>query len=169
MAESETPKSNKPVLNHEELRARLPFPAAGLLPHGEPFALIDTIVEEWDQGGKTSSVVHPDHPLAAADGSTGAETFIEYAAQSAAVLDAYQRQDKSFGGLLVEVVDSEYSAIPPVGDTVDVVINVQYDLGKWRGIAYQASVNGKPAAEGFLKILITNYKEEGTAEEKPQA
>ena len=156
MAESDNPKSNKPVLNHEELRAKLPYPAAGLLPHGEPFALIDTIVDEWDQGGKTSSVVHPDHPLAAADGSTGAETFVEYAAQTAAVLDAYQRQDKSFGGLLVEVVDSEYSAIPHVGDTVDVVINVQYDLGKWRGIAYQASVNDKPAGEGFLKLFIIN-------------
>ena len=159
MAESETPKSNKPVLNHEELRARLPYPAAGLLPHGEPFALIDTIVEEWDQGGKTSSVVHPDHPLAAANGSTGAETFIEYAAQTAAVLDAYQRQDKSFGGLLVEVVDSEYSAIPHVGDTVDVVINVQYDLGKWRGIGYEAFLNGAPAAKGTLKLFLTNYEE----------
>ena len=159
MAESETPKNNKPVLNHEELRARLPYPAAGLLPHGEPFALIDTIVDEWDQGGKTSSVVHPDHPLAAADGSTGAETFIEYAAQTAAVLDAYQRQDKSFGGLLVEVVDSEYSAIPHVGDTVDVVINVQYDLGKWRGIGYEAFLNGKPAAKGTPKLFLTNDEE----------
>ena len=159
MAESETPKSNKPVLNHEELRAKLPYPAAGLLPHGEPFALIDMIVEEWAQGGKTSSVVHPDHPLAAADGSTGAETFIEYAAQTAAVLDAYQRQDKSFGGLLVEVVDSEYSAIPHVGDTVDVVINVQYDLGKWRGIGYEAFLNGTPAAKGTLKLFLTNYEE----------
>lgn len=159
MAESETPKNNKPVLDHEALRARLPYPAAGLLPHGEPFALIDTIVEEWDQGGKTSSVVHPDHPLAAADGSTGAETFIEYAAQSAAVLDAYQRQDKSFGGLLVEVVDSEYSSIPHVGDTVDVVINVQYDLGKWRGIGYEAFLNGTPAAKGTLKLFLTNYEE----------
>ena len=159
MAESETPKNNKPVLNHEELRARLPYPAVGLLPHGEPFALIDTIVEEWDQGGKTSSVVHPDHPLAAADGSTGAETFIEYAAQTAAALDAFQRQDKSFGGLLVEVVDSEYSAIPHVGDTVDVVINVQYDLGKWRGIGYEAFLNGRPAAKGTLKLFLTNYEE----------
>ena len=159
MAESETSKNNKPILDHEALRARLPYPAAGLLPHGEPFALIDTIVEEWDLGGKTSSVVHPDHPLAAADGSTGAETFIEYAAQTAAVLDAYQRQDKSFGGLLVEVVDSEYSAIPHVGDTVDVVINVQYDLGKWRGIGYEAFLNGKPAAKGTLKLFLTNYEE----------
>ena len=159
MAESETPKTNKPILDHEALRARLPYPAAGLLPHGEPFALIDTIVEEWDQGGKTSSVVHPDHPLAAADGSTGAETFIEYAAQTAAVLDAYQRQDKSFGGLLVEVVDSEYSAIPHVGDTVDIIINVQYDLGKWRGIGYEAFLNGTPAAKGTLKLFLTNYEE----------
>ena len=159
MAESETPKSNTPVLNHEELRAKLPYSAAGLVPHGEPFALIDTIVEEWDQGGKTSSVVHPDHPLAAADGSTGAETFIEYAAQSAAVLDAYQRQDKSFGGLLVEVVDSEYTAIPHVGDTVDVIINVQYDLGKWRGIGYEAFLNGSPAGKGTLKLFLTNYEE----------
>ena len=158
MSESETPKTNRPqpILNHEELRAKLPYPAAGLLPHGEPFALIDTIVDEWDMGGKTSSVVHPDHPLAAADGSTGAETFVEYAAQTAAVLDAYQRQDKSFGGLLVEVVDSEYSAIPHVGDTVDVIINVQYDLGKWRGIGYEASVNGKHAAKGTLKLFIIN-------------
>ncbi len=159
MVESETSKKNKPVLNHEELRAKLPYPAAGLLPHGEPFALIDTIVEEWDLGGKTSSVVHPDHPLAAADGSTGAETFIEYAAQTAAVLDAYQRQDKSFGGLLVEVVDSEYSAIPHVGDTVDIIINVQYDLGKWRGIGYEAFLNGAPAAKGTLKLFLTNYEE----------
>ena len=159
MAESETPKANKPVLNHEELRAKLPYPAAGLLPHGEPFALIDTIVDEWDMGGKTSSVVHPDHPLAAVDGSTGAETFVEYAAQTAAVLDAYQRQDKSFGGLLVEVVDSEYSAIPHVGATVDVVINVQYDLGKWRGIGYEAFLNGTPAAKGTLKLFLTNYEE----------
>jgi len=110
-------------------------------------------------GGKTSSVVHPDHPLAAADGSTGAETFIEYAAQTAAVLDAYQRQDKSFGGLLVEVVDSEYTDVPHVGDTVDVVINVQYDLGKWRGIGYEAFLNGKPAAKGTLKLFITNFEE----------
>ncbi len=104
-------------------------------------------------------MVHPDHPLAAADGSTGAETFVEYAAQTAAVLDAYQRQDKSFGGLLVEVVDSEYSAIPHVGDTVDVVINVQYDLGKWRGIGYEAFLNGTPAAKGTLKLFLTNYEE----------
>ena len=161
MTESETPKSNRPmpVLDHEALRAKLPFPAAGLLPHGEPFALIDTIVEEWDMGGKTSSVVHPDHPLAGADGLTGAETFIEYGAQTAAVLDAYQRQDKSFGGLLVEVVDSEYTAIPRVGDTTDVIINVQYDLGKWRGIGYEAFLNGKPAAKGTLKLFLTNYEE----------
>ena len=85
------------------------------------------------------------------------------------MLDAFQRQDKSFDGLLVEVADSKYSIIPHVGDTIEVVINVQYDLGKWRGIDYQASVNGKPAAEGFLKILITNYKEESAATEKPQA
>jgi len=161
MTESETPKSNRPmpVLDHEALRANLPCPAAGLLPHGEPFALIDTIVEEWDMGGKTSSVVHPDHPLAGADGLTGAETFIEYGAQTAAVLDAYQRQDKSFGGLLVEVVDSEYTAIPRVGDTLDVIINVQYDLGKWRGIGYEAFLNGKPAAKGTLKLFLTNYEE----------
>ena len=104
-------------------------------------------------------MVHPDHPLAAADGSTGAETFIEYAAQSAAVLDAYQRQDKSFGGLLVEVVDSEYTAVPHVGDTMDVIINVQYDLGKWRGIGYEAFLNGQPAAKGTLKLFLTNYEE----------
>ena len=159
MAESETPKTNKPVLNHEELRARLPYPAAGLLPHGEPFALIDTIVDEWDQGGKTSSVVHPDNPLAAADGSTGAETLIEYAAQTCAALDAFQRGDKSFGGLLVEVVDSQYTAVPHVGDTVEVVINVQYDLGKWRGIGYEAFLNGTPAAKGTLKLFLTNYEE----------
>ena len=73
---------------------------------------------------------------------------VDDAAQTAAVLDAYQRQDKSFGGLLVEVVDSEYSAIPHVGDTVDVIINVQYDLGKWRGIGYEAFLNGTPAAKG---------------------
>ena len=159
MTESETPKANKPPLNHDELRAKLPFSVAGLLPHGEPFALIDKIVDEWDMGGKTSSVVHPDNPLAAADGSTGAETFIEYAAQTAAVLDAFQCNDKSFGGLPVEVVDSEYSAIPHVGDTVDVVINVQYDLGKWRGIGYEAFLNGAPAAKGTLKLFLTNYEE----------
>ena len=150
---------SKPPIPHDELRKKLPFPASELLPHGQPFALIDQIVEEWDLGGRTTSVVHPDHPLAAADGSTGAETFIEYGAQTAAALDAYQRQDKSFGGLLVEVTESSYTAIPHVGDTIDVVINVQYDLGKWRGIAYQASVNGKPAAKGVLKLYITDYKE----------
>ena len=163
-------KLNRPPVPHDLLRTKLPFPAAQLLPHGEPFALIDMIVEEWDFGGKTTSVVHPDHPLAAADGSVGIETYIEYGAQTAAVLDAFQRQDKSFDGLLVEVADSRYSIIPHVGDTIEVVINVQYDLGKWRGIDYQASVNGKPAAEGFLKILITNYKEQSaTAAEKPQS
>ena len=163
-------KMNRPPVPHDLLRTKLPFPAARLLPHGEPFALIDFIVEEWDFGGRTRSVVHPDNPLAAADGSTGAETFIEYGAQTAAALDAFQRRDKSFDRLLVEVADSKFSIIPHVGDTIDMVINVQYDLGKWRGIAYQASVNGKPAAEGFLKILITNYKEESApAEEKPQA
>ena len=161
MTESDNPTSTKPLPpeRHAELRAKLPFPAAAMLPHGEPFALIDTIVEEWDLGGKTSSVVHPDHPLAGADGATGAETFIEYAAQTAAVLDAYQRQDKSFGGLLVEVVDSDYTAIPHVGDTVDVIINVQYDLGKWRGIGYEAFLNGTPAAKGTLKLFLTNYEE----------
>ena len=162
-------KMNRPPVPHDFLRTKLPFPAAQLLPHGEPFALIDFIVEEWDFGGRTRSVVHPEHPLAAADGSVGIETYIEYGAQTAAALDAFQRRDKSFEGLLVEVADSKYSIIPHVGDTIDVVINVQYDLGKWRGILYQASVNGKPAAEGFLKILILNYKEASAAEEKPQA
>ena len=152
-------KTNRPPVPHDLLRTKLPFPAAQLLPHGEPFALIDFIVEEWDLGGRTTSVVHPDHPLAGADGVTGAETFIEYAAQTAAVLDAFQRQDKSFGGLLVEVVDSEYTSVPHVGDTVDVVINVQYDLGKWRGIGYEAFLNGTPAAKGTLKLFLTNYDE----------
>ena len=92
-------KLNRPPVPHDLLRTKLPFPAAELLPHGEPFALIDMIVEEWDFGGKTTSVVHPDHPLAAADGSVGIETYIEYGAQTAAVLDAFQRQDKSFDGL----------------------------------------------------------------------
>jgi predicted hotdog family 3-hydroxylacyl-ACP dehydratase len=158
MTESDNSTSTRPLSleRHAELRAKLPFPAADLLPHGEPFALIDTIVEEWDLGGKTTSVVHPDNPLAAADGSTGAETLIEYAAQTCAALDAFQRGDKSFGGLLVEVVDSQYTAVPHVGDTVEVVINVQYDLGKWRGIGYEASVNGKHAAKGTLKLFIIN-------------
>ena len=170
MATSNQPNPSRPPIPHDLLRTRLPFPAKKLLPHGEPFALIDMIVEEWDMGGRTRSVLHPDHPLAAADGSVGVETYIEYGAQTAAVLDAFQRQDKSFDGLLVEVADSRYSIIPHVGDTIDVVINVQYDLGKWRGIDYQASVNGKPAAKGFLKILITNYKEESAAAaEKPQS
>ena len=31
--------------------------------------------------------------------------------------------------------------------------------GKWRGIAYEASVNGKPAAKGTLKLFLTNYEE----------
>ena len=152
-------KMNRPPVPHDLLRTKLPFPATQLLPHGEPFALIDYIVEEWDFGGKTTSVVHPDHPLAGADGVTGAETFIEYAAQTAAVLDAFQRQDNSFEGLLVEASDSKYTAIPRVGDKIDVTINVQYDLGKWRGIVYEASINGKLAAEGFVKIFISNYKE----------
>ena len=156
MTDPHAPKSEKPPIPHDELRKKLPFPASGLLPHGEPFALVDTILEEWDQGGITSSVVHPDHPLLAADGTVGAETLIEYAAQSCAALDAFQRQDKSFGGLLVEVVDSKYTMLPRVGDTVKVTINVQYDLGKWRGIAYQTTVNGKPAAEGSLKLCIIN-------------
>ena len=156
MTDPNAPKSEKPPIPHDELRKKLPFHAAGLLPHGEPFALVDTILEEWDQGGITSSVVHPDHPLLAADGTVGAETLIEYAAQSCAALDAFQRQDKSFGGLLVEVVDSKYTMLPRVGDTVKVTINVQYDLGKWRGIAYQTTVNGKPAAEGSLKLCIIN-------------
>ena len=159
MTAPEQPKPNRPPIPHDLLRTKRPFPASELLPHGKPFALIDFIAEEWDMGGRTTSVVHPDHPLAGADGLTGAETFVEYAAQSAAALDAFQRQDNSFEGLLVEVSDSKYTAIPRVGDTIDVTINVQYDLGKWRGIAYEASINGKRVAEGMFKLCILNYKE----------
>ena len=31
--------------------------------------------------------------------------------------------------------------------------------GKWRGIAYEAFLNGKPAAKGTLKLFLTNYEE----------
>ena len=44
MTDPNAPKPQKPPIPHDELRKKLPFPASGLLPHGEPFALIDTIV-----------------------------------------------------------------------------------------------------------------------------
>ena len=105
MTEPASQKPSRPPIPHDELLKKLPFPASGLLPHGEPFALIDLIVEEWDMGGRTSSVVHPDNPLAAADGSTGAETFIEYAAQSAAALDAFDAVQRDKFLLIIMLCD----------------------------------------------------------------
>ncbi|GEM_PF-3848981 len=138
----------------EGLKERIPFHCTELLPHGAPFALIDTITDIWHDGGETVSVVHSDNPVADSQGHIGNEALIEYAAQSCAVIDSSLSDNERHPGFLVEVMDSRYGETASVGDEIKVRVSTSRKRGQFRVVVYHVCVNGKFAAEGSMKLCM---------------
>lgn len=135
-------------------RLETPRDAHALLPHGAPFSLVDQIVGILPDGGFSRSIVCAENPLLDEFGELAREALPEYAAQTAAALDSLKRGGRVSPGFLVEVVDSVFSGAAREGSVIEAETRVEYEFERWRGIRFRVAADGKPVAEGLLKICI---------------
>ena len=132
----------------------LPFSSKGALPHGGPMLIVDELLEIGERTTISRSIVREDNPFRHADGTLGREILVEYAAQTAALMDSMEHDGKVSPGMLVEVQKFNISGTPRVEDEIRVYLKKEYDFNIWHGVSIRIEINGTEVAEGELKLCI---------------
>lgn len=132
----------------------LPTPVKDLLPHGGAMAFVEELLEAGEKTGVTRSVVRDSNPFLNRSGSLRREALVEYAAQSAAVLNSFELDGKIPDGLLIEIVNFRLFRTPSLGDEITVSLKKDFEMDIWHGIHFRISVNGRSCAEGGLKLCV---------------
>lgn len=133
----------------------LPCTSENMLPHARPMLLVDKLLSIGEKRAVTESVVRKDNPFAdAASGFLAREAFVEYGAQTAALMDSFEKDGRVSPGLLIEVQNFRVTGDAKVGDRIVVRLKKEFDMDIWHGVSVQIEVNGKAAAQGELKLCI---------------
>lgn len=132
----------------------LPISSKGMLPHDGPMLFVDELLEVGEKSSVSRSVIRKDNPFLHADGTAGREVLVEYAAQTAALMDSLEHDGKVSPGMLVEVQKFNINGAAKVGDEIRVYLKKEYDLDIWHGVSVRIHVNGTEIAEGQLKLCI---------------
>ena len=126
-----------------------------MLPHDGAMLFVDDLVKLGERQGITESVVRGDNPFLKKDGTLAREALIEYAAQTAALLDSQEKDGRVSPGLLIEVKDFSFAATEiKAGDRIVVDLKKEFDMDIWHGISVRITANGAFAAQGELKQCI---------------
>lgn len=132
----------------------LPISSKGMLPHDGRMLIVDELLEVGEKSSVSRSVVREDNPFLDQTGTAGREILVEYAAQTAALMDSLEHDGKVSPGMLVEVQKFHISRPPRAGDEILVYLKKEYDLDIWHGISVHIHINGEEVAEGELKLCI---------------
>ena len=132
----------------------LPISSKGMLPHDGPMLLVDELLSIGEKSSVTRSVVRADNPFLKGNDTAGREILVEYAAQTAALMDSMEHDGKVSPGFLVEVQKFNITQTPKVGDEIIVRMKKEFDLDVWHGISVVIEVNGVRCADGELKLCI---------------
>ena len=77
-----------------------------------------------------------------------------HAAQTAALMDSFEKDGRVSPGLLIEVQKFQISGDAKIDDRITVHLKKEFDMDIWHGVSVQIEVNGKSAAQGELKLCI---------------
>ncbi|MDE1906627.1 MAG: phosphotransferase [Rhodospirillales bacterium] len=132
----------------------------GLVPHAGAMCLLDS-AQNWDEttiSCMSSRYAQPDNPLRRADGTLGAASLIEIAAQAMALhgrLNAAHNAPPR-PGFLVSLRDVTLHIATLDGSHGALTINARQLLGDARGASYEFNINagGVVLAEGRAMVLF---------------
>ena len=135
----------------------LPCTSDNMLPHARPMLFVDRLLKIGEKQAVTESVVRESNPFVdKASGRLAREAFVEYAAQTAALMDSFEKDGRVSPGLLIEVQNFQTSRDAKVNDRITVRLKKEFDMDIWHGVSVQIEVNGEFAAQGELKLCIFN-------------
>jgi 3-hydroxymyristoyl/3-hydroxydecanoyl-(acyl carrier protein) dehydratase len=129
-----------------------PYPR---LPHRAPFLLLDRVLEIGERSGVFMKQVAAGDPCVGADGTLPAAFVLEALAQGGgALLSAIIDDRVPQPGYLAAVDDFRVLALPRVGDTVRIEVEVLRHFQGATLLRGRALVEGRLCAEGRLTLAL---------------
>ncbi len=131
----------------------LPTPAAPLLPHKPPMAMIDTLIANDGSHRKTSFTVRPDNRFLNSNGVLDATVIPELVAQAAAAADAHENGGRARPGFLALARDIKILRPLRVHDEVFITADSESPMEGWFVITFNmALADGTPCATGEISV-----------------
>lgn len=141
--------------NRQNEIARLPFPAAGIIPQKSPMRVIDAVVSVGERSGEVSAVVSEDMPFSGEDGKMDEVGYFEMMAQSVAALEGFKRvgaPEPPAGGYLVGAQKLEILGAARVGEGLRVFVQKSSRFGKFGVLRATVSRDNTLLARGEIKV-----------------
>jgi predicted hotdog family 3-hydroxylacyl-ACP dehydratase len=139
----------------QEEIARLPFPAADLIPHQAPMRVIDALVACGDRSGEAAVTISHEMPFVGEDGALDEVVYFEMIAQSIAALNGFKQlgtQTPASEGFLVGARKLEFLEPARVGDTLNIFVRKHARFGKIGIVTATISRDKTVLARGEIKI-----------------
>lgn len=135
----------------------LPCDARSLLPHGEPMAMIDAILQSGEES-LLEAAIRPGNRFLNEAGEFDRGAVPELAAQAAAAAEAFRRDGEIVPGMLVGIARAEYHGAIKAGDVLTIGIRETAVLDEWHMIRYRVTrkADRTVLAEGELKLCVTS-------------
>ncbi|MCL2389896.1 MAG: hypothetical protein FWD54_03235 [Endomicrobia bacterium] len=124
--------------------------------HKPPMLLVDEVLEESADKGKTSFEIRDGNIFIGTNGIFSRAALIEIAAQSFAAVDKFQKMRKNLDsskGFLASVKSFEFFADTKSGDKVICVIEKTDEIAHLHIIKTELFVNDKKIAAGEFRIF----------------
>lgn len=135
--------------------ARLPFPAAEIIPQKPPMRVIDALLAVGDRWGEVSATVSDGMPFVGEDGVLVETTYLEMMAQSIAAVNGFKQlggSGSSLQGYLVGAQGLEILGPARVGDKLKISVNKEARYGRFGIVKGTVSRGDQVLARGEIKI-----------------
>jgi radical SAM protein with 4Fe4S-binding SPASM domain len=135
--------------------ARLPFPAADIIPQKSPMRVVDSVVRRGERRGEVWVTVSEEMPFVGEDGVLDAVAYFEMIAQSMAAMNGFKRLGvarKATEGYVVGAQGLEVLGVAGVGDRLSISIYEDVRFGNFAIIKGTVSRKDSLLARGSIKI-----------------
>jgi radical SAM protein with 4Fe4S-binding SPASM domain len=135
--------------------ARLPFPAADIIPQKSPMRVVDAVVRRGERSGEVWVTVSEDMPFVGEGGVLDGVAYFEMIAQSMAAMNGFKRlgvERSPAEGYVVGAQGLEILGVAEVGDRLSVSIHEDVRFGNFAIIQGRVSRDETLLARGVIKI-----------------
>jgi radical SAM protein with 4Fe4S-binding SPASM domain len=135
--------------------ARLPFPAADIIPQKSPMRVVDAVVRRGERSGEVWVTVSEDMPFVGEGGVLDGVAYFEMIAQSMAAMNGFKRlgvEGSPAEGYVVGAQGLEILGVAEVGDRLSVSIYEDVRFGNFVIIQGRVSRDETLLARGAIKI-----------------
>ncbi len=134
----------------------LPHDARGLLPHGAPMGMIDTVLQSGEET-LLQAEIRADNRFLDSVGVFDRAAVPELAAQAAAAAESFREDGRIVPGMLVGISSVAFAADIVRGDRLIVAIRETGRLNEWHIVKFRIvrETDGAQLASGDLKLCVS--------------